>query len=212
MQYDDQRGMTATQQRLERALGELGGAREAGELFAELVGRYQEPHRHYHTLEHIDACLQRLDRFGATAQRPAEVELALWFHDVVYDPRRKDNEAQSAQLAADRLRTLGVDAAAIERITGYIHATAQHDADAGDSALVNDLDLGILGAERAAFERFEQQVRQEYAHVLSPLFRIGRSRVLKSFLARDRIYNVPEIRAELEARARANLTRRIAEL
>jgi predicted metal-dependent HD superfamily phosphohydrolase len=168
--------------------------------------------RHYHTLEHIDACLAWLDEVKPSAEYPAEIELALWFHDAIYDPRAKDNERRSAELARRRLQELGVSRAVRERIADYVLATQKHIALAGDAALLVDLDLTILGADPAEFDRFEQQIRQEYQHVPEPMFRMGRSRVLKTFLDRPQIYVIPAVRWHLENAARRNLQRRIKQL
>ncbi|HMJ16077.1 MAG TPA: hypothetical protein VK524_31895 [Polyangiaceae bacterium] len=181
-------------------------------VFDDLVARHGEPHRHYHTLRHVSACLEWLDRFYGLAERPEEVELALWFHDAIYDPRAPDNELRSAGLARSALSGLGVPSEAVGRVWQHIEATQHHQASNCDSALVVDLDLTILGAAPHAFARFEQQIRVEYAHVQETVFRAGRARVLESFSSRSEIFRAVPIRELLETRARANLERRIQEL
>lgn len=198
--------------RFEGALRGSGALRPGGAVFEELVARYGEPHRHYHTLDHVAACLGWLERFVDLAERPHEVALALWFHDAIYDPRARDNEARSAALARTRLEALGLSLEARERIATHVLSTRDHDATSGDAALVVDLDLTILGASPSAFHAFEEAIRREYAHVPGPLFRFGRRRLLKGFLERSPLYRVPELAAELEAPAWANLARRIDEL
>jgi len=198
--------------RFERAAVEAGALRPSAATFDALVARYGEAHRHYHDLTHIAACLGWLDRFRDAAERPDEVELALWFHDAIYDPRAKDNELQSARLAREALGALGVERGAVDRIARLVELTETHAPGSGDAALVIDVDLTILAAAPDDFVRFEEQIRSEYAHVPDELFRPGRRRVLQSFLSTPTIYQVPRIREELETRARANLERRIAEL
>jgi len=200
--------------RFERAAVAAGATRATGAVFEMLVARYAEPHRHYHTLTHIDACLTWLDWFRALARHPEQVELALWFHDVVYDTRAGggQNERESARLACEALRELGVPRGKRDRIARHIRATEHHTAPQGDAALVVDLDLTILGARRCDFDGFEEQIRKEYAHVPEDQFRMGRRHVLESFLGRTAIFCAPQIRDELEARARGNLRRRAAEL
>lgn len=197
--------------RFGRALQAAGANGDSTRTFDGLVARYAQPHRHYHTLTHVDACLAWLDWFCASASRPAEVELALWFHDAVYDPEANDNEHKSAQLAIDELGSLGIAAEIGERIAGHIQATSQHTAAGSDSALVVDLDLTILGAAPREFASFEDAIRQEYSHVAEPLFRAARKAVLQNFLSRPKIYRDSAIGSELESRARANLKRRISE-
>jgi predicted metal-dependent HD superfamily phosphohydrolase len=203
---------TSLKLRFDRALSAAGATRAGDAVFDELVYRYAEAHRHYHTLAHVDACLAWLDWFCGDARHPEEVELALWFHDAVYDPRSHDNERRSGELARERLAAVGVPAGALDRITAHVLATEHHAATGGDGALVIDLDLTILGAPAPDFERFEAAIRREYAHVGDAAFTLGRRSILEGFLSKAEIYFTPKIREELEVRARTNLKRRIAEL
>lgn len=198
--------------RFDRAAVAAGATCSTDAVFEDLVARYGESHRRYHTLAHIDACLAWLDWFCGSAERAEEVELALWFHDAVYALGDDGNERRSAQLAREHLGALGVSGAVIDRIACHIEATTKHVASGADSTLVVDLDLAILGARPRDFEHFEGQIRREYAHVSEPVYRAARRRVLQGFLSRPEIYGVPSIRAELEASARRNLARRIAQL
>ena len=174
--------------------------------YRDLANRYSEPHRAYHTLDHVADCLRRLDEVRPLLARPAEAELALWFHDAVYDPRRADNEEQSAALASEALRALGGTAEAAERVAELIRLTAHRATElSGDEALVCDIDLAILGAEPAAFAAYDAAIRREYAWVPEDVFRRERARVLAGFLARPRIYYTATFVAALEQRARVNL-------
>jgi predicted metal-dependent HD superfamily phosphohydrolase len=197
--------------RFERAARAAGARGNVDATFFGLVRRYCEPHRHYHTLAHVDACLTWLDWYAGSAQRWEEVALALWFHDAIYDPKANDNEARSAELTRVELTALGLTTACVERIASYVEATAHHQG-SGDAALVVAIDLTILAAEYDVFTAFEREIRGEYAHVPEEAFRLGRRKVLQGFLARPQIYPVPCLRDALEARARRNLERRIGEL
>jgi predicted metal-dependent HD superfamily phosphohydrolase len=96
-----------------------------------------------------------------------------------------------------------------ERVTDLIMATCHASPpDAPDARYVVDADLSILGAPVAEFDRYEGQVRQEYAFVSEPDWRTGRARILRVFLDRPRIFLTPEF-AALEGPARANLERSI---
>jgi predicted metal-dependent HD superfamily phosphohydrolase len=161
--------MHALRERFERTAVAAGASRASVVVFERLVARYSEAHRRYHTLAHIDACLGWLDWFRGSAERPELVELALWFHDAVYDPRASDNESQSAQLARDQLADLGVGRSALEVVALHIAATREHLSTDVDSCLVVDVDLAILGAKDADFARFETQIRDEYGHVSDSL-------------------------------------------
>lgn len=192
----------------QRAWAGIGAAGEGAALFARLKAAYAEPQRHYHTLQHLAECLAAFDAAHLQATHPHEVELALWFHDAVYDIKGHDNELRSADWAHDALLDAGVAPASAQRVHDLVMAT-RHTAvpSDGDQQLLVDIDLSILGAERARFDEYEQQIRKEYAYVPGFLFRRKRREILKGFLDRPAIYSTPDFHAALEARARDNLRR-----
>jgi predicted metal-dependent HD superfamily phosphohydrolase len=196
----------------------LGSNVDGVELFTHLLEAYRQPHRAYHTVAHIEACLYQLDGYQldvaqTQAERPAEVEMALWFHDAVYGLKAADNEAQSALWAAQALHQSGVSAVVSDRITTMILATT-HDRppETHDCALLLDIDLSILGQSPEAFAVYEQHIRTEYHWVTEKQYRAGRAAILEQFLARSTIYYTPFFQARLEAQARWNLERSIATL
>lgn len=177
-----------------------------------LVAAYAAPNRHYHGLDHIVRMLE-----GADAVDPAGIEadalrLAILFHDVVYDAKAKDNEAQSAAWAERDLARLGVGGALRERVRDLIlattHAAAIVPVDA-TKALLSDLDLAILAEAPARYEQYRAAVRREYAHIADATWREGRARVLASFLSRRAIYVSRLTNPGFEAAARANLQREL---
>jgi predicted metal-dependent HD superfamily phosphohydrolase len=182
----------------------------------DLLAAYREPLRHYHNVEHVASLLRLLDENGHGVADRTAVELAILFHDVVYDPTRHDNERASADLASERLAALGFASELITKVQTYILAT-QHGQTApasgdADLALLLDLDLSILGAAPAEYRAYAQAIRHEYGHVTDELYRLGRKRVLEGFLARDRIYRTDRLHAFWDARARDNIANEIAEL
>jgi predicted metal-dependent HD superfamily phosphohydrolase len=178
-----------------------------------LLARYAEPQRHYHTLQHLGECLARFERERAAAEHPAEVLLALWFHDVIYDVHAQDNEARSADWARDALRAAGASAEAADRVHSLVMAT-RHDAlpEGRDAELMIDIDLAILGAGAERFDEYERQVGVEYGFVPDEVRRPRRRAILQRFLDRPAIYATPGMHARLEASARSNLMRSIAAL
>lgn len=190
----------------------LGVRTDPRPLHVAVRARYAEPHRAYHTGEHIARTLTLLDGVRGRLHRPDEAELAVWLHDVVYEPRAADNEARSADLAAAWLAEGGADAARGERVRALILATrhagppTEHDA-----RYVVDADLAILGAAPADFDRYEIQVREEYRFRSEAEWRMGRARLLRRFLDQPQLFLTPEF-AVLDAPARANLARSIARL
>ena len=172
---------------------------------ASLVPRYGEPHRRYHTWSHVLACLDARERIAPNA--PIEVDVALWFHDAVYDPKAHDNEDKSAQLMLDEMG----DAAkpAVPLVLATKHAAIP---DSEEARIVVDADLSILGADVETFDAYEIAVRQEYAFVPDDAFRVGRAHVLRSFLDRATIFSTAAGRELWEANARTNMARSLRAL
>lgn len=189
----------------QRAWAALGLSAPEG-LWEKLLDAWAEPQRHYHSQQHLHECLALLEPALDLAQHPGEVELALWFHDAVYDPQGKGNEARSADWAVEALVRAGADSEVQQRVRALIMATC-HDAEPedDDARLLVDIDLAILGADPARFAEYDAQVREEYRWVPSWLYRRKRKEVLAGFLARPAIYGTERFRDRFEGRARENL-------
>jgi predicted metal-dependent HD superfamily phosphohydrolase len=187
----------------------------AQELLDELLGAYSESNRHYHTTEHIASLLRQLHNLGQAVVDRDTVILAILFHDVIYDPRRSDNEEKSAALARTRLALMGLPDELATKVEHWIHAT-KHAADFKtcdrDLLVLLDLDLSTLAAAHAEYRIYADAIRREYRHVPDELYRAGRRRVLEGFLARDRIYRTDELHALWEEPARANIAGEMADL
>lgn len=182
----------------------------------ELLARWREPQRRYHTVRHLTAVLDVVDAYAELADRPDLVRLAAWCHDAVYDPRAagEANERDSAALAGTLLTALGLPAAAVAEVRRLVLLTAGHATTAGDrdGALLCDADLAILAAPRQEYDAYAAAIRAEYAHVPEPDFRAGRARVLTALLALPALYRLPPLAARWTDPARANLTRELATL
>ncbi|UCM88735.1 HD domain-containing protein [Streptomyces marincola] len=169
----------------------------------ELLARWGEPHRRYHTVTHLRDVLERLVPLREFAEDPEAVELAAWFHDAVYDPRAPDNEERSASLAE---RLLAGDSRAPE-VARLVRLTAGH-APADDDrngAVLCDADLGVLAGPPAAYAAYAAAVRQEYHFVDDAAFREGRAEVLRRLLALPRLFKTPYGAEHWEATARFNV-------
>ena len=188
---------------------QLGLAMPVTDVYLDLLHRYQEPQRYYHTLQHIKECFAHQDYVQKAAHFPAEVAMAIWYHDAIYDVRAQDNEARSAELATEVLRDAGANKAQIERIRQHIMATKTHQSNQAnenkDSDILLDIDLLILAAEPSRFEEYQQQIRQEYKHVPALIYRLKRSSILREFLSRDAIYKNHYFADQFEEDARRNL-------
>jgi predicted metal-dependent HD superfamily phosphohydrolase len=171
-----------------------------------LLQHYREPQRHYHTVQHLAECLQGFECVQDQAQYPAELELALWFHDAIYDVHAHDNEFASASWAVRELEKFGVTAEQSQRIHDLIMATL-HTAvpTTPDAQLLVDIDLSILGAEPSRFAEYETQIRREYSYVPAFVFKFKRRELLKKFLKRSQIYTSAYFYLSREQQARQNL-------
>ncbi|KRG72033.1 HD domain-containing protein [Pseudoxanthomonas dokdonensis] len=195
----------------QRAWRGIGADGDGDEVLAGLLAAYAQPHRHYHTLQHLDECLQGFEQGRVLALHPHEVELALWFHDAVYEVKAADNEQRSADWAAQALQQANVADACIARVHALIMATCHRALPvSADAQLLVDIDLSILGAAPARFAEYERQIRQEYAYVPGFLFKRKRGEILRGFLDRPRIYSTALFHDRLEAAARANLAGAVA--
>jgi predicted metal-dependent HD superfamily phosphohydrolase len=176
----------------------------------ELVAAYTAPGRYYHNLQHIEDCLGALA--GVDTLSAAEREIlteAIWWHDVVYDATRSDNEELSARLAEQHIRSdLGPEVGRLIRLT-KTHQVASEDR---LGAILISIDLSILGAEPARYDAYAAAIRKEFAHVPDGDYRAGRAKVLSQFAARPVIFPDPVFAATYDRQARENLARELASL
>jgi len=182
----------------------------AQKIFAEIEAQYSEETRHYHTGAHIKAMLDFISYYYYELYNPLAVHLAIWFHDVIYDTRAKNNEGKSAEYAEKVLSEVGVPGEVITRVKELVLATKSHQAppDDFDCQLFLDCDLAILGATKDVYDEYAKNIRLEYSWVSEEDYRRGRKQVLEKFLQRDRIFYV----YNYEGQARRNLEREIASL
>lgn len=173
----------------------------------DLLRRWQEPQRRYHTLTHLTAVLDHVDVLETYADDPDVVRLAAWFHDAVYLPDRSENEDRSARLAERALPEAGVSPRRTAEVARLVRLTTTHDpgADDRDGQVLCDADLAILAAPPAAYAAYTAAVREEYGFVPTDAFREGRSAILRQLLELPRLFRTPYGEREWEATARYNL-------
>jgi predicted metal-dependent HD superfamily phosphohydrolase len=175
-----------------------------------LIAAYTAPGRHYHNLAHIQDCLAKLARVDGLSEAEHEtLSEAIWWHDVVYDPTRADNEELSAQLAEAHV---GPDIA--REVGRLIRLTRTHEVERSDrlGAILISIDLSILGAEAARYDAYAAAIRKEYAHVPESDYRAGRAKVLSQFAARPFIFPDAGFAEAYDRQARENLARELASL
>ncbi|MFJ2440552.1 hypothetical protein ACIOWG_08820 [Streptomyces sp. NPDC087658] len=186
----------------------VGGTPDPYPYAENLLARWAEPHRRYHTTAHLVAVLDHIDTLAAYADAPDLVRLAAWFHDAVYLPDRSENEERSARLAERALPEAGLSDDDTREVARLVRLTVTHAAGPDDrnGAVLCDTDLAILAAAPDAYAAYTAAVREEYGFVPDPDFRAGRAAVLEQLLALPALFRTPHGVREWEARARANLT------
>jgi predicted metal-dependent HD superfamily phosphohydrolase len=182
---------------------------QADRTFEELREHYAEPCRFYHTLNHIGAMLETVASLASFARNLNAVTLAVWLHDVIYDSQASDNEERSAEYAGQLCEKLSIPGGRV--VAFLILKTKTHEAgdDDTDSQVLIDADLAILGASESAYRAYAEKIRQEYAWVPEPDYRIGRRQVLERFLTRPRVFH---LLAHQEKPARRNIAAEIVRL
>ena len=181
----------------------------------ELLRRWSEPQRRYHTLTHLAAVLDAVDQLAEAADGdPDAVRLGAWFHDAVYAPDRSENEERSARLAERVLPEAGVPAALVAETARLVRLTTSHDPAPGDrnGELLCDADLAVLGGSAPAYAAYAAAVREEYAFVPEPDFRAGRAAILEQLLALPTLFRTTAARERYEATARHNLNSELTTL
>lgn len=186
------------------------------DLLERLIEAYDEPHRGYHDLRHLEEVLARIDEILSSGHDDVDrdaVLLAAWFHDAVYEPFG-DNEERSAVLAEQDLGAAGVDPTLVEEVVRLIRLTKHHQVFDHDlaGAVLCDADLAILAADGERYAAYVAGVRHEYAAAPDEDFRRGRAQVLRSLLEAPALFTTAYGRQHWEAAARANLTRELADL
>nr|WP_244501303.1 hypothetical protein [Streptomyces sp. TP-A0874] len=173
----------------------------------ELLARWSEPQRHYHTTRHLAAVLDRVDELADHCGSPDTVRLAAWFHDAVYRPDRSENEERSARLAERALPEAGVDPARTAEAARLVRLTVRHDPAPGDreGEVLCDADLAVLAGPPEAYATYAAAVRQEYGFVPDAEFREGRAAVLRDLLALPRLFRTPAGHGRWESIARRNV-------
>ena len=173
----------------------------------ELLRRWSEPQRRYHTLTHLAAVLDVVDELAEPGEDADAVRLGAWFHDAVYAPDRSENEERSARLAERVLPEAGVPAAVVAEAARLVRLTTGHDPAPGDrnGELLCDADLAVLAGAPAAYAAYTAAVREEYAFVPEDDFRAGRAAVLEQLLALPVLFRTEQAHAAYEQAARENL-------
>ncbi len=190
-----------------------GADDDSGAIHRRLLDGYGESPRYYHTLEHIEHCLRMFDACKSRLQQPDAVELAVWFHDVVFEPGRCDNERLSADLYLQY--SAGVHDEATRDLVDRLIMATLHNGDSltdADAAYMVDIDLSSFGLSWQEFLRDSENLRRENAHLDDAEYYRKQTGFQSCLLSRDRFFRSDFFAGRYEQRARENLARYFAEL
>jgi predicted metal-dependent HD superfamily phosphohydrolase len=183
----------------------------AEELWQELEKAYSQKGRHYHTLDHLTNMIQETMLVLDFLEAPFELCCSIFYHDIVYNVKRQDNEDKSADLGMERALDMGLGLEGAKLCYAQIMATKSHDlSDNMDTNYLTDIDLSVLGASSQVYEEYTAAIRKEYSIYPGFLYRRGRKKVLKHFLGMDHIYKTEYFQQKYEKQARINLGTELA--
>jgi len=182
-------------------------------IFLDVLEKYSKQHRFYHTPNHILNCLIEFKSIKQLAKNPNELELAIWFHDIIYDPKRHNNEEKSQKYAFDCLKKIKLPEKTIKKVSDLILITKHKTPPkTNDEKLIVDIDLSIFGQSKQVFDLYEKNIRKEYLWVPINIYKEKRIEILQSFFNKNPLYHIKEIHNKYEEIAKINLQRSINKL
>lgn len=189
----------------------VGAKGDPSKYFALLEKQYSEPSRYYHNLSHIEHCLNECDDVKSLLSKPGELEMAIWFHDSIYNINSKENERESADLAVKSINEMSLPQTFANRVNDMIMVTLHNFVPkSSDGKFMVDIDLSSFGQAKAQYERDENNVMKEYGSVPDSILIPGRLEFLRRFLGRPSIFYTDYFRDKYEEAARKNIERSIA--
>lgn len=202
-----------TKEKWNKLWEEINAKGDPGKYYNVLLKHYWEPHRKYHNLVHIGQCLDEFEKEeeqAGLAKVPEAVEFAIWFHDIIYNPRSKTNEEDSAKVAKKICKEIGVSREFTEKVSELILYTKHQETppeDNIDARLIMDVDLAKLGSSPSVFDNYTRKIREEYSHMTEKEFAMMIKRSVTKLLSRDSIYLTDYFKEKYEKQARRNLER-----
>ncbi len=179
-------------------------------FWEEIRKNYSGRSRHYHTLDHLKNLLVQLTEIKSDIKDWNTVLFTLYYHDVVYNALKSDNEEKSAEFAANRMKQVGIPDNVIENCKQQILATKSHfKSTDSDTNYFTDADLSVLGQSWEIYELYYKNVRKEYSIYPDFIYRPGRRKVVQHFLAMERIYKTDYFFSKLEVQAKENLQKEL---
>lgn len=183
------------------------------DLWEEIEKNYSYKKRHYHSLQHLNYMMEKLKAYKNHLEEVDTITFSVFYHDIIYDPKKQHNEEKSAEVAHDRLMQLKVSPLQVEKCVQQIIATKSHQQrEANDTNFLLDFDLAILGDTPEKYREYVAHIRKEYSIYPDFLYKRGRKKVLKHFLEMPEIFKTTEFVAAYEKQARINLSNELESL
>ena len=183
------------------------------ELWTEIDKNYSSKKRHYHTLEHLNNLLYQLTAVKSEIKNWETILFTLFYHDIIYNSLKSDNEEKSAELAEKRMKQIPVFKDKIELCKKQIFATKSHiKSTDSDTNYFTDADLSVLGQNWETYLLYCKNVRKEYSIYPTLVYNPGRKKVLNHFLSMDRIFKTDFFYNKFELQAKQNLQQEIESL
>lgn len=184
-------------------------------LWEEIEKHYSSKNRHYHNLTHLSNMIEELEKYEIKIERKELLLFSIFYHDIIYNPIRKDNELKSAEKMKFRLKQINISEEIIDSCFRQILQTQSHQisgSNSTDDKYLLDFDLEILGKDWDAYKEYTQQIRKEYWMYPMPVYKKGRKAAMIQFLEREFIYCTEVYREQKEYQARMNIKREIKEM
>lgn len=183
------------------------------ELWQEIERAYTANNRYYHNISHLEYMINQAVQYKDKIMDFDVILFSIYYHDIIYNIHKKDNEEKSAEIATDRLSKMGVPQANIIACQNQIIATKLHKYNANmDTNFLLDFDLAILGDTPQNYKSYTKNIRKEYAIYPDLLYKIVRKKVILNFLNMDSIFKTKDFQDKYEQQARKNLKMELEEL
>lgn len=178
----------------------------ATNLWLEIFTRYSEPKRHYHTISHLEAIITNLKEVQQKIEDWDTVLFAVFYHDIIYKASSSTNEEDSAKLAMQKLNEIKYPAEKIAKCANMILATKAHErSEDNDTNYIIDTDLAILGESPYEYQKYSEQIREEYTIYPDFMYNTGRKKALQHFLQMEAIFKTEHFITKYEKQARINI-------
>ena len=180
------------------------------ELWTEIEKNYSDEKRYYHTLQHLDNLLRQLSEVKGDIKNWETILFTLYYHDIIYNPLKSDNEEKSAVLAEKRMKEISVSSEIINHCKKQILATKGHNKSTdNDTNYFTDADLSVLGQPWETYSKYYKNIRKEYSVYPDLVYHTGRKNVVRHFLSMDRIFKTDFFFNKFETQAKRNLTKEL---